>query len=51
MAEIEQKIAEKIADELGAGEAPAAQPGTSALHGGAGTVQGLNYAPGSRAER
>ena len=47
MAEIEQTIAEKIADELGAGEAPAAQPGTSALHGGPGTVQSLNYSPGS----
>ena len=46
MAEIEQKIAEKVADELEASQAPAAQPGTSTLHGGPGTVQGLNYAPG-----
>ena len=46
MAVLEQKIAEKVADELDAGEAAAAQPGTSMLHGGKGTVQGLNYAPG-----
>ena len=46
MAEIEQTIAEKIADELDAGEAPAAQPGMATLHGGPGTAQGLNYAPG-----
>ena len=46
MAATETKIAEKIADELEASQAPAAQPGTSMLHGGKGTVQGLNYAPG-----
>ena len=48
MAEIEQVIAEKIADELEASQAPAAQPGTTALHGGGpGTTQSQHYSPGS----
>ena len=49
MAEIEETIAEKVADELDAGDVPAAPSGMTTLHGGPGTAESLNYSPGSSA--
>ena len=51
MGENEQKIIDALVDELDAGEAPAAQPGMSMLHGGPGTTESLNYSPGSSTSR
>ena len=49
MATIESEIAGGVVDELEASQAPAAQPGTNAFHGGPGTSAGLNYSSGSSA--
>ena len=43
MAEFENTIADAVAAEMGAGEAPGTQPGMTPMHGGPGTAPTLNY--------